>query len=96
MLSDGSMGRIFVRTSMYLCQSARLGLAKLTGKGESRDNTVSKNLWYETAQFLTKPTSQSDTKVRSMIVWQALVMNVGTLPKRDSPLSLLLGQPHWV
>jgi len=34
MLSGGSMGRIFVRTSLYLCQSARLGLAKLTGKGE--------------------------------------------------------------
>jgi len=40
MLSDGSMGRIFVRTSLYLRQSARLGLAKLTGKGESRDNIV--------------------------------------------------------
>jgi len=39
------MGRIFVRTSLYLCQSARLGLAKLTGKGESRNNTVSVNLW---------------------------------------------------
>jgi len=39
MLSDGSMGRIFVRTSLYLCQSARLGLAKLTGMGESRDST---------------------------------------------------------
>jgi len=63
----------------------------------------------ETAQFLTAPTSESDTKVRSMIVWQALVMNVVTLPlwhrnrfefriklKIDSPLSLLYGQPHWV
>jgi len=82
MLSDGSMGRIFVRTSLYLCQSARLGLAKLTGTGESRGNTVSMNLWSEkecsseTAQFLTAPTSESDTKVRSMIVWQALVMKV--------------------
>jgi len=69
MLSDGSMGRIFVRTSLYLCQSAHLGLAKLTGKGESRDNTVSMNLWSEkecsseTAQFLTAPTSESDTNV---------------------------------
>jgi len=44
MLSDGSMGRIFVKTSFYLCQSARLGLAKLTDKGESRNNTVSMNL----------------------------------------------------
>jgi len=75
MLSDVSMGRIFVRTSLHMCQSARLGLAKLTGKGESRDNTVSMNLWSEkecssvTAQFLTVPTSESDTKVRSMIVW---------------------------
>jgi len=74
MLSDGSMGRIFVRISLYLCQSARLGLAKLTSKGESRDNTVYMNLWSEkecsseTAQFLTAPTSKSDTKVRSMIV----------------------------
>jgi len=79
-----------------MCQSARLGLAKLTGKGKSR-------------QFLTAPTSESDTKVRSMIVWQALVMKVGALPllhknrfefriksKRDSPLSFLFGQPHWV
>jgi len=55
------MGRIFVRTSLYLCQSARLELAKLTGKGESRDNIVSMNLWSEkkcpseTAQFLTAP-----------------------------------------
>jgi len=108
MLFDGSMGRIFVRTSLYLCQSARLGLARLTGKRESRDNTVSMNLWSEkecsseTTQFLTAPTSDSDTKVRYMIVWQALVMNVGTLPllhkntfefriksKRDSPHSLL-------
>jgi len=115
MLSDGSMGRIFVRTSLYLCQSARLGLAKLTGKGESRDYTVSMNLWSkkecssETAQFLTAPTSESDTKVRPMIVWQALVMKVGALSllhknriefriksKRDSPLSFLFGQPHWV
>jgi len=47
MLSGGSMGRIFVRTSLYLYQSARLGLVKLTGKGESRDNTVSMNLWSE-------------------------------------------------
>jgi len=113
MLSDGSMGRTFVRTFLHLCQSARLGLAKLTGKGESRDNKVSMNLWSEkecsseTAQFLTAPTGESDTKVRSMIVWQALVMNVGTLPllhknrfefriksKRDSPLSLLFGQHH--
>jgi len=47
MLSDVSMGRIFVRTSLHMCQSARLGLAKLTGKGESRDNTVSMNLWSE-------------------------------------------------
>jgi len=44
--------------------------------GESRDNTVSMNIWSEkecsseTAQFLTTPTSESDTKVRSMIVWQ--------------------------
>jgi len=58
------MGRMFVRT----------------GKGESRDNIVSMNLWSEkefsseTAQFLTAPTSESDTKVRSMIVWQVLVM----------------------
>jgi len=80
MLSDGSMGKIFVRTFLYLCQSARLGLAKLTGKGESRDNTVSMNRWYEkecsskTAQFLTAPTSESDTKVSSMIVWQVLVI----------------------
>jgi len=115
MLSDGSMGRIFVRTSLNLWQSARLGLAKLTGKGESMDNTVSMNLWSEkecsseTAQFLTGPTSESDTKVRSMIVWQALIMNVGKLPvlhknrfefrikpKRDSPLSLLFGQPYWM
>jgi len=115
MLSDGSMGRIFVRTSLYLCQWARLGLAKLTGKVGTRDNTVFMNLWSEkecsseTAQFLTAPTSECDTKVRSMIVWQALVMNVGTLPllhknwfefriksKRGSPLSLLFGQPHWV
>jgi len=114
MLSDGCKGRIFVKTSLYLCQSARLVLAKLTGKGESRDNTVSMNLWSkkecssETAQFLTAPTSESDSKVRSMIVWQVLVMNVVTLPllhknrfefriksRRDSPLSLL-GQPHWV
>jgi len=105
MLSDGSMGRIFVRTSLILCKSARLGLAKLTGKGESRDTTVSMILWSEkecsseTAQSVTAPTSESDTKVRSMIVWQALVMNAGTLPllhknmfefriksKRDSPL----------
>jgi len=91
MLSDGAMGRIFVRTSLYLSQSARLGLAKLTGKGESRDNTVSMNLWSEkecsseTAQFLTAPTSESDTKVRSMIVWQDLVMNVGTLPLLGNP-----------
>jgi len=61
-------------------------LAKLTGKGESRDNTVSMNLWSEeecsseTAQFLTAPTSKSDTKIRSMIVWQVLVMKVGPLP----------------
>jgi len=115
MLSDGSMGRIFVRTSLNLWQSARLGLAKLTGKAESMDNTVSMNLWSEkecsseTAQFLTGPTSESDTKVRSMIVWQALIMNVGKLPvlhknrfeirikpKRDSPLSLLFGQPYWM
>jgi len=41
------VGRIFVRTSLYLCQSARLGSEKLTGKGESRDNTVSMNLWSE-------------------------------------------------
>jgi len=73
MLSDGSMGRIFVRTSLYLCQSA---LGKLIGKGESRDNTVSMNLWSEmecsseTGQFLTAPTSESDTKARSMIVWK--------------------------
>jgi len=105
MLSDGFKGRILVRTSLYLCQSDRLGLAKLTGKGESRDNTVSMNLWW----FLTAPTSKSDTKVRSMIVWQVLVMNVGTLPllhknrfefriksKRVSPLSSLYGQRHWV
>jgi len=38
-LSDGSMGRIFVRTSLYLCQLARLGLAKLTGKGEYIEST---------------------------------------------------------
>jgi len=113
MLSGGSMGRIFITTSLYLCQSARLGLAKLTGQGESRDSTVSMNLWSEkecsseTSKFLNAPTNESDTKVRSMIVWQALVMNVGTLPllhkkrfeftiksKRDSPLSLLFGQPH--
>jgi len=79
------MGRIFVRTSLYLCQSARLELAKLTGKGESRDNIVSMNLWSEkkcpseTAQFLTAPTSESDANVRSMIAWQVLVMKVGTL-----------------
>jgi len=115
MISDGYMGRIFVRTSLYLCQSARLGLAKLTGKGESRDNTVFMDLWSEkecssgTEQFFTPPSSESDTKVRSMIAWQVLVMNVGTLPllhknkfefriklKRDSPLSLTFGQPHWV
>jgi len=106
------MGRIFVRTSLYLCQSARLGLAKLTGKGESRDNMnlcSEKECSSETAQFLTAPTNESDTKVRPMIVWQALAMNVGTLPllhknrfefritsKRDSPLSLLFGQPYWV
>jgi len=58
------MGRMFVRTSLYLCQSARLGLAILSGKGESRDNIVSKNLWSEkecsseTARFLTAPTSE--------------------------------------
>jgi len=82
-LSGGSMGRIFVRSSLYLCQSARLGLAKLTGNGESRNNIDSMNLWSEkecsseTAQFLTAPTSES---IRSMIVWQVLVMKVGTLP----------------
>jgi len=72
MLSDGSMGGIFIRTSLYLCQSARLGLAKLTGKGESRDNTVSMNLWTkkecssETAQFLTAPTSETNATVRAL------------------------------
>jgi len=109
------MGRIFVRTSLYLCQSARLGLAKLTGNGESRDNIVFMNLRSEKEcssdpdQFLTAPTSESDTNVRSMIAWQVLVMKVGTLPllhknrfqfriksKRDSLLSLLFGQTHWV
>jgi len=44
MLSGGSMGRIFVRTSLCLCQSDHLGLAKLTGKGESRDNIDFMNL----------------------------------------------------
>jgi len=84
MLSGGSMERIFVRTSLYLCQSARLELAKLTGKGESRENMISMNLCSEkecpseTAQFLTAPTSESDANVRSMIVWQVLVMKVGT------------------
>jgi len=34
----------------------------------------------ETAQFLTAPTSESDTNVRSMIVYQVLVMKVGTFP----------------
>jgi len=64
---------------LYTCASRRLALAKLTGKGESRDNTVSMNLWSEmecsseTAQFLTAFTSESDTNVRSMIVWQVLV-----------------------
>jgi len=66
------------------------------------------NLWSEkecsseTAQFLTAPTSESDTKVIYMIFFQVLVMNAGTLPllhknrfkfriksNRDSPLSLL-------
>jgi len=37
MLPDGSMGRIFVRTSLNLFQPARLRLAKLTVKGESRE-----------------------------------------------------------
>jgi len=110
MLTDGFMGRIFVRTSLYLCQSARLGLAKLTGKGESGDNILSmylcseKECSSETAQFLTAPTSESDTNVRSMIVFQVLVMNIKILPlfdknrfefriksNRDSPLSLLFG-----
>jgi len=37
--------------------------------------------FYESmVSFLTAPTSESDTKVRSMIVWQALVMNEGKLP----------------
>jgi len=72
-ISDGSMGRIFVRTYLYLCQSARLGLSKLGGKGESWDNTVSMNIWLEkecsseTAQFLTAPTSESDTNVKYII-----------------------------
>jgi len=85
MLSDGSMGRIFVRTFLYLCQSARLRLAKLTGKGESRDNTVSMNLWSEkecsseTAQFLNAPTSESDTKVRSVILWQVLGRDIAPI-----------------
>jgi len=41
------MSRIFVKTSLYLCQSVRLGIAKLNGKGESWDNIVSMNLWSE-------------------------------------------------
>jgi len=42
------------------------------------------NLWSEiecsseTAQFLTTPTSESDTNVKSMIVWQVLLIKVGT------------------
>jgi len=32
MLPGDSMRRILARTSLYLCQSARLGLAKLIGK----------------------------------------------------------------
>jgi len=47
MLSGGSIDGIFVRTFLCLCQSARLGLAKLPGKSESRDNMVSMNLWSE-------------------------------------------------
>jgi len=83
--------------------------------GSSGVSEADRHLWSEkecsseTTQFLTAPTSESDTKVRSMIVWQALVMNEGTLPllhknrfefriksKRESPLLLLFGQPHWV
>jgi len=88
---------------LYLCQSARLGLAKLTGNGESRDNIVCMNLWTE------KKCPSETAHVRSMIVWQVLVMKVGTLPllhknrfefriksNRDLPQSLLFGQPHRV
>jgi len=59
--------------------------------------------------FLTAPTSESDIKIRSMIDGKLYVMNVGTLPllhknrfefkvksNRNSPLSLLFGQPQWV
>jgi len=70
---------------------------------------------FETGLVLIRAPSQADSwhgpyyTVVRLIVWQALVMKVGTLPllhknrfefriksKRDSPLSLLFGQPHWV
>jgi len=75
---------------------------RIKGQYSFYESMVRKGVVVRDCPVLTAPTSESDTKVRSMIVWQALVMNVGTLPllhknrfefriksKRDSPLGVM-------